>query len=110
MTKWSYDEVRAIYAERDKYRELVREFAARAKELGDKGQGSKFVPKRAPTGTNWHAMENDRGEWFVIVNAPARELGGWAIKVVDEHSARLTCDALNYATSTGDTAYTDSKS
>lgn len=47
MTKWSYDEVRAIYAERDKYRELVRAFVRRAKELGDKGQGSEFESKSA---------------------------------------------------------------
>lgn len=27
MTRWSYDEVRAIYAERDRYRDLVYEVA-----------------------------------------------------------------------------------
>lgn len=55
----------------------------------------------------WYVMESGEGTWLVVVEAPRRELGGWAILMGDEHSARLACDVLNFVTGTGDTAYSD---
>lgn len=53
MTRWSHDEVQAIYAERDKYRDLVREFVQKAAALGEQGEGSEFA--RPPDSENVRA-------------------------------------------------------
>jgi len=65
------------------------------------GEGAKAHPDAKPLSAcvGRPSVPDAADQWFVSVDAPGTEWGGWSFHTKDEHSARLAVDAINYASS-----------